>query len=293
MATKNVGGQALIEGVLMRGEDKIAIVVRRKDGTLLKKDEKIEPAKSRIFKLPLLRGIYALYQSMKIGINALNLSAQEFNQGEKDKFDLWLEKVFGDKSDKISIGISMIISLFMTILFFVFLPTLFASFLKKMTTNAFLLSFFEGMFKMGLFLIYLILIRRMKEIRRVFEYHGAEHKAVFNYESGLELSVENARKFSTLHPRCGTSFVFFVLAISILVSSFVSWADPVLRVVIKILLLPVVAALGYETLRFSSSSTNPLVKLLVKPGLMIQKITTKEPDDKQLEVAVEALKMVI
>ena len=288
----SVGGQALIEGVMMRADNRVAITLRKPDGSLSSRTEQVPPAASDIWKLPILRGIYALYQSMKIGINALNTSAESFGVEEAGRFEVWLEKRFGDKAEKISLILTMLVSLVLAIALFMALPTLLTGLLKGWIKNPVLLSLSEGLIKMSLFVSYIFSISRLKDIRRVFQYHGAEHKSVFTYEAGQELTVENARRFSRLHPRCGTSYIFFVLALSILVFSFVSWTSLVWRVVLKILFLPVVAGLGYELLKFTAKE-NSLVRLLRQPGLWLQRITTAEPDDAQLEVALTALKLAV
>ncbi len=285
----NVGGQALIEGVLMRSPSGIGIAIRRGDGTIRVEKDKIKTSNNTFFKLPILRGVFALFSSMRVGINALNLAASEFVT-EEDTFDLWLKKTFGEKAKNISIALTMLFSLVIAVLFFTVLPTFLVFVLKKYISNIFLLSVLEGAIKMVLFLGYIFSISKMKDVKRVFEYHGAEHKVVFNYESGEELSVENAKKFPRLHPRCGTSYVFFLLAISIFVSAFITFASPVHRVIIKLVLLPIIAGIGFEVLKYSAKGDSLFFRVLRKPGLWIQKITTSEPDDDQIEVAIEALK---
>ncbi len=288
----NVGGQALIEGVMMRGPLGVGIAVRREDGSIRKEKIDVPTPKSKFFKLPIIRGVFALFSSMKIGIKALNISAKEFGAGEEGKFEIWLNKKTPKYADTIMTTITILFSLIITILFFSVLPTFITAFFKGHIKNSVLLSLIEGLIKMSLFIAYISIIRMQKDVKRVFMYHGAEHKAVFNYESKESLDVKNAREFGRLHPRCGTSYVFFVLAISILVFSFISWTSPAVRISLKILFLPIVAGLGYELLKFTAND-KPLVKILRKPGLMIQKITTAEPDDSQIEVALEALKLVV
>ncbi len=288
----NVGGQALIEGVMMRGPLGVGVAVRREDGSVRKEKIEIPAPKAKFFKLPIIRGVVALVSSMRIGIKALNISAKEFGAGEEGKFEIWLKKKTPKYAETIMTAITILFSLIVTVLFFSVLPTVITSFLKNVIKNPILLSLIEGLIKMALFIAYISVIRMQKDVKRVFMYHGAEHKAVFNYESGETLEVKNAREFGRLHPRCGTSYVFFVLAISILVFSFISWTSPIVRISLKIVFLPVVAGLGYELLKFTAND-KPLVKLLRKPGLMIQRITTAEPDDSQLEIALEALKLVV
>lgn len=292
MSKISVGGQALLEGVLMRGPQGMALCVRKEDGELFCEEQVLSSAPEGVWKLPILRGIYSLGQAMKVGIRALNRSSEFFGAGEVSKFDLWLEKRFGTETgQKISMALTLAVSLVLAVVFFMALPTLLVGFLRRWIDSAILLSLLEGLVKMGLFFAYVLSIRRIPEIYRVFQYHGAEHKAVYTYEAGQELSVENARRFTTLHPRCGTSYVFFVLALSILMFSFVSWTSPLLRTGLKILFLPVVAGLGFELLRFSAKE-RAWVKILRAPGLYLQRITTAEPDDGQLEVALEAIKRV-
>lgn len=288
----SVGGQALIEGVMMRAGNRVAITLRQPDGTLSSQLQQIEPANSSLWKLPILRGIYALGQSMKIGIGALNASAEVFGVDEKTNFEIWLEKRFGNKAEKISMFLTIFVSFALAIGLFMVAPTLITGLFKGMVRNPILLSLIEGLIKMTMFVIYVYSISRLKDIRRVFQYHGAEHKSVFTYESGDELTVENAKRYSRLHPRCGTSYIFFVLALSILFFSFVSWTSIGWRVVLKLLFLPLVAGVGFELLKYTARE-NAVVRLLRQPGLWLQRITTAEPDDDQLEVALTALRLVI
>ena len=288
----SVGGQALIEGVMMRAGNRVAITLRQPDGTLSSQLQQIEPAKSSLWKLPILRGIYALGQSMKIGIGALNASAEVFGVDEKTNFEIWLEKRFGNKAEKISMFLTIFVSFALAIGLFMVAPTLITGLFKGLVQNPILLSLIEGLIKMTMFVIYVYSISRLKDIRRVFQYHGAEHKSVFTYESGDELTVENAKRYSRLHPRCGTSYIFFVLALSILFFSFVSWTSIGWRVVLKLLFLPLVAGVGFELLKYTAKE-NAVVRLLRQPGLWLQRITTAEPDDDQLEVALTALRLVI
>ena len=288
----SVGGQALIEGVMMRAGNRVAITLRQPDGTLSSQLQQIEPVKSSLWKLPILRGIYALGQSMKIGIGALNASAEVFGVDEKTNFEIWLEKRFGNKAEKISMFLTIFVSFALAIGLFMVAPTLITGLFKGLVQNPILLSLIEGLIKMTMFVIYVYSISRLKDIRRVFQYHGAEHKSVFTYESGDELTVENAKRYSRLHPRCGTSYIFFVLALSILFFSFVSWTSIGWRVVLKLLFLPLVAGVGFELLKYTAKE-NAVVRLLRQPGLWLQRITTAEPDDDQLEVALTALRLVI
>ncbi|MCT4566242.1 MAG: DUF1385 domain-containing protein [Maledivibacter sp.] len=293
-----VGGQALIEGVMMKSPHGIAMAVRKSDGEIVIKKEPIgKIEKSPLYKVPIIRGIIAFFNSMVVGVRAITYSAEVFeeidSEVEKGKFEKWLEEKFGDKSDDIITYFSVALAIAMALVIFMFIPTFLINFLKTRFSNQVVLSGFEGILKIFMFIGYIILISRLKEIRRVFEYHGAEHKVIFCYESGKSLTPENAREFTTLHPRCGTSFLVFVMVISIVLFSFIGWESPVQRVLTKLVLLPLVAGISYEIIKIAGKSKSKLVGILSYPGLMLQKLTTKEPDDKQLEVAIEALKNVL
>lgn len=294
----SVGGQALIEGVMMKSPDEIAMAVRKSDGEIVVKKEPVSKIeKSPLYKIPIIRGVIAFFNSMVVGVRAITYSAEVFEEinteEEKGKFEKWLDKKFGDKADDIITYFSVALAVVMALVIFMFIPTFLINFLKSIFTNQVVLSGFEGILKIFMFIGYIIIISRMKEIRRVFEYHGAEHKVIYCYESGKPLTVENAREFTTLHPRCGTSFLVFVMVISIVLFSFIGWESPVQRVLTKLVLLPLVAGISYEIIKIAGKSKSKLVGMLSYPGLMLQKLTTKEPDDSQLEVAIEALKNVI
>ncbi|SHJ65230.1 DUF1385 domain-containing protein [Paramaledivibacter caminithermalis] len=295
---QSVGGQALIEGVMMKGYDEIAMAVRKSDGEIIVKKEPVSKIeKSPLYKIPIIRGVIAFFNSMIVGVRAITYSAEVFEEidteEEKGKFEKWLEEKFGDKADDIITYFSVALAIAMALVIFMFIPTFLINFLKTKFENQVVLSGFEGILKIFMFIGYIIIISRLKEIRRVFEYHGAEHKVIFCYESGKPLTVENAREFTTLHPRCGTSFLVFVMVISIVLFSFIGWESPVQRVLTKLVLLPLVAGISYEIIKIAGKSKSRLVCMLSYPGLMLQKLTTKEPDDKQLEVAIVALKNVI
>ncbi len=294
----SIGGQALIEGVMMRGKDKISIAVRKPDGEI---DLKVDPISKKhqmaVFKWPIIRGIVALIASMIIGVKALTYSAEFFVEGdgteEKGKFETWLYAKLGKKADDVLLGFSLVFAVVFALLLFGALPTALVSFLRGFIENSVLLSAIEGVTKIAVFIIYIVSISQMKDIKRVFQYHGAEHKTIHCYESGEEVTVENARKFTTLHPRCGTSFLFFVLIISIMLFTFVSWDNVGIRLVTKLLMFPLVTGLSYEMIRLAGRTNNPIVRALSYPGLMMQKLTTRQPDDRQLEVAIIAFKSVL
>lgn len=294
----SIGGQALIEGVMMRGKDKISIAVRKPDGEIdLKVDPISQKSQMAFFKWPIIRGIVALISSMIIGVKALTYSAEFFVEGdgteEKSKFESWLYAKLGKKADDILLGFSLVFAVVFALLLFGALPTALVSFLRGFIENSILLSAIEGVTKIAVFILYIVSISQMKDIKRVFQYHGAEHKTIHCYESGEEVTVENARKFTTLHPRCGTSFLFFVLIISIMLFTFVSWDNVGIRLATKLLMFPLVTGLSYEMIRLAGRSNNRIVRALSYPGLMMQKLTTRQPDDQQLEVAIIAFKSVL
>jgi uncharacterized protein YqhQ len=294
----SIGGQALIEGIMMRGSKRIAIAVRKPDGEIVLKDDPVKPlGKKSVFRWPLIRGSYSLVSSMITGIKALTYSAEFFDvEGETEsesKFEKWLYEKLGDKADNILVGISMVLAMVFAFGLFGVLPTVLTNFFKSIIDNRWALASVEGVMKIALFLTYVTVISYMKDVRRVFQYHGAEHKTIHCFEAGEELTVENVRKHSRLHPRCGTSFILFVLVISIMIFALVSWQSILMRVGMKIILFPVVAGLSYELLKLAGKSNGGIVGALSYPGLQLQRITTKEPDDKQIEVAIVAMKAVL
>lgn len=291
------GGQALIEGVMMKCGSSKAIAVRRSDDTIEVKREKLkaEHEKSKLKKTPFIRGMFMLVESMVEGGKDLtysaNLYAESFDEEEESKFDKWLKKVFGDRLDDVINAVSIILSAVIAIGLFIILPTFFAK--GNPADKTILVSLREGAIKLTIFVGYLFLMSQLKDIKRVFQYHGAEHKSIFAYEKGLELTVENVKKMDRLHPRCGTNFMFVVIAISIAIFSFVGIRNVWLRSLVKILVFPLMAGISYEVIRFAGKHQNVFTRAMVWPGLMMQKITTKEPDDSQIEVAIASLKAVL
>jgi uncharacterized protein YqhQ len=294
-----IGGQALIEGIMMRGPLKQAIVVRTKDGFVVKEEElKLIKDKYPVLGLPLIRGVVNFGSSMINGFKALMFSASclppEEQENEKTKFDIWIEKKFGsEKADKIILSTAAVIGIALSIGLFILLPTLIAGLFNPVVRSGLLKNLIEGAFRILIFLIYLWLSTRVKDIRRVFEYHGGEHKSIHCYEKGLELTVDNVRPQPRQHPRCGTSFLFVVVIISTLVFSIVSWSNPLLRILLRLLLIPVVVAISYEINRFVGRHDNWFTKILAAPGLALQRLTVYEPDDSMIEVAITGLKLVI
>lgn len=295
----SIGGQALMEGILMRGVDREAIVVRKPDGTLEKKVEPLNPLRKRypILGWPLVRGCVNFVESMVHGVKALMYSAEflpEEEIEEPSKLDLWFEKhLSGEKAEKAVIGFSVFLGIILAVGLFFMLPTIITGLFAKYVKSRILRNLIEGVIRIAIFLIYIVLASKMKEIKRVWMYHGAEHKTIFCYEKGLELTPANARLQSRFHPRCGTSFLFIVMIVSILVTSVVSWSNVWIRMILRIALLPVIVGISYEIIKYAGRHDNPLTAVLSAPGKALQHVTTAEPDDSMLEVAIEALKLVL
>jgi len=290
-----VGGQAVIEGVMMRGSKGLATAVRLPNGHIEVKKEssKSLTKKNKFFGLPIVRGFISLIESLIIGIKSLEFSASFFEDDEESesKFDKWFDKTFKDKGSSVLMGISLIISLTFAILLFFILPTVLTSLVKtSITSNVIVLNVVEGIIRVIIFLAYIFLVGKLEDIKRVYQYHGAEHKTIFCYESGIELTPENAKKFGRLHPRCGTNFLFLVMVISIIIFSFTGWQSIGERIVSRVLLLPVVSGITYEVIKWLGKSESKIAKIVAWPGLLLQKITTKEPDESMLEVAITSLK---
>lgn len=291
-----IGGQALIEGVMMRGPRDIAIAVRKPDNEIEVKKEKVDTVSSRnkFLKLPFIRGMVGLVESMVIGTRALMYSAEFYEEDIEDESESFFEKIFKDKSETAEIVFSLLFSLLITIVVFMAGPMFLTGLIKKTVKNPIALNLIEGFIRIVFFLIYVIAISKMEDVERVFEYHGAEHKTIHCYENEEELTVENVKKYPILHPRCGTSFLFMVMIVSVLVLSLFGWPDPLKRFLIRLLMLPVIAGISYEINKLIGRSNGTLAYILSYPGLMLQKIATvKEPDGEQIEVAMEALKGVL
>ena len=294
-----IGGQALIEGILMRGPKKQAIVVRSKDGLVTKVEElKTSKDKNPVFGLPLIRGIVNFGSSMYNGVKALMFSAEYFpdeeENAEPSKLERWFEKHFGAAAlEKAVITFSVVLGMAFSVLLFIFLPGLIADLLKGVIQNLILRNIAEGILRICIFLGYLIGVSRLKDMKRVFAYHGAEHKTIRCYEAKLPLTVENVREQTRLHPRCGTSFLFLVVMISILCFALIRTENTLLRLGLRLLLLPVVVGVSYEVTRFVGRHDGRCTRILTAPGLWLQKFTTQEPDDSMIEVAIEAVKCVL
>ncbi|GMK83389.1 DUF1385 domain-containing protein [Clostridioides difficile] len=296
MAKQAVGGQAVIEGVMMQSKDKRAVAVRKSDGEIALKEDRIKSwvRDKNIDKIPFVRGSFVMIDTMIQGIKSLNFSSEFFmEEAEEDKFDLFIKKIFKDKANDIIIIFSLVIAMLLSARLFIFIPTLVGGAFSKVMPNDFMLNLIEGIIRIAILFAYIVLISRSKDIERVFQYHGAEHKSIYCYENDLELTVENARKFKRLHPRCGTNFLFIVMAVSIILFAFFGWPNPILRIFMRIICVPIVAGLSYEVIRVLGKYDNGFTKIIAYPGMMLQYFTTKEPDDEQLEVALEALKAVV
>ena len=300
MKSSNIGGQAVLEGIMMKHEDEYAVAVRKPDGEIfVKKDEYrgvigFKP----LTRIPFIRGIFNFIDSMVLGIQTLTYSA-EFYEEEDDKEKQASENGEADKqtvqsrrAEKLIMAGTVLFSVAAAVGIFMVLPYFLSSLLKPVITSYTWRTVIEGVMRIGIFIIYVLLISRMEDIQRTFMYHGAEHKCINCIEHGLPLTVDNVRASSRQHKRCGTSFLFFVLAIGIILLLLIRVESPVMRVAMRIALLPVIAGISYEVLKLAGRSENPVVNLLCKPGLAVQKLTTKEPDDSMIEVAIQAVEAV-
>ena len=295
-----IGGQALIEGILMRGPVKQAIVVRLADGTLQEKTEELKFIKDRypILGWPLIRGVVIFFSSLINGVKALMYSAdclpEEEQAAQEDKLDKWINAHFeGEKAKKLIIGVSVALGLLLAVAIFMVLPYLVTGIFTKSIGSSFVKNVIDGVLRILIFLVYIRLVTLSKDIHRVFEYHGAEHKSIHCYEKGLPLTVENIRPQPREHPRCGTSFLFVVMIVSFLVFSVVSWRNRIVAFFLRLLLLPVVVAVSYEINRWAGRHDNLLSRILSAPGRALQKLTVFEPDESMMECAARALTLVI
>jgi uncharacterized protein YqhQ len=290
----NVGGQAVIEGVMMRGSKGIATAVRTTQGEIVveQKSYTSYTKKNKFFGLPIIRGFISLIESLVIGVQTLNYSASFFEEeGEESKLDKWIQKIFKEKSSDVIMGISLVISLIISIGLFFILPTLIANLFSKTGASTMGMNIVEGIIRVLIFLLYVYLIGKMEDINRVYQYHGAEHKTIFCYENNIDLTPENAAKFGRLHPRCGTNFLFLVMIVSIIAFSLTGWNSIGERILYRIVLLPLISGISYEIIKWMGKSTGSVAKVLSYPGLKLQNLTTREPDLSQIEVAIRALKV--
>ena len=289
-----IGGQAVIEGVMMKNMDRYAVSVRKPNGKIETKVEECVSfaEKHPLFQLPVFRGMANFLESMVIGMKTLNYSASFYEDEEEQtesRTEQLLEKILGEKAEKIIMGIVLVFSLAISIGLFMILPYIASEALGKLIRNEYVILFMEGIIRIAIFLGYIVLISRMEDIKRVFMYHGAEHKTINCLEAGVPLTPENVDNFSRLHKRCGTSFIFIVMIISMVFFFFIRVDTIWLRIVLRLLFSPLVAGVSYEFIRLAGSSDHPLVQIFSKPGLALQRLTTKEPDHSMIEVAIASV----
>ena len=298
MKSSGIGGQAVMEGIMMRNGSEYSVAVRKENGEIEVKKETYKGvgSKCKLFRLPFIRGIFSFVDSLVL-MKSLNYSASLFMEdGEEEeepgRFEKWLQKKFGDKAEKVIMDLTMVISIILAMGIFMVFPTWVSTLMKPLLGNGIWMALFEGVLRIAIFIAYVGLISLMPDIKRTYMYHGAEHKCINCIEHGLPLTVENVMKSSKEHKRCGTSFLLIVMVISILFFLVIRPETLWLRLVSRILLIPVIAGVSFEFLRLAGNSDNPVVNLLSKPGLMLQGLTTKEPDEKMAEVAICAVEAV-
>ncbi len=292
-----VGGQAVLEGVMMKNSDRYAVAVRKPNGEI---DVEIENFQgilkdSKIKKLPFVRGVFNFIDSLMLGMKSLNHSAEFYEEeGEETKFDKALNKLTGGKGEEVLTTIIMMISIVLAVGIFIILPYFISDWVQSYfkIMNASLIAIIEGVIRIGIFMLYVVGISAMKDIRRLYMYHGAEHKCINCIERGRELNVKNAKRSSRLHKRCGTSFMFFVMFVSIILFFFIRVDNQLLKILLRIALMPVVAGISFELIRLAGRTDNIVIRILSAPGMWIQRMTTKEPDDDMIEVAIAAVEAV-
>lgn len=295
MKSSGIGGQAVMEGIMMKNKDDYAVAVRKPDGEIVVDKQtyrSIVGNHTALTRIPFVRGVFNFIDSMIIGMKTLMFSASFFEDEEEKKPMTEAEQKKKEKQESALMTGTVIVSIVFAVAIFMVLPYLLSGLLKQWIPSYGVRTVIEGLVRIGIFILYILLISRMEDIQRTFMYHGAEHKCINCIEHGLPLTVENVRISSRQHKRCGTSFLFFVLIISICLLCIVRVETVLMRVVVRIALLPVIAGISYEILRLAGNSDNPLINLLSKPGLAIQKLTTKEPDDSMIEVAIQAVEAV-
>ena len=299
MKSSGIGGQAVMEGIMMRNGSEYSVAVRKENGEIEVKKETYKGvgSKCKLFRLPFIRGIFSFVDSLVLGMKSLNYSASLFMEdGEEEeepgRFEKWLQKKFGDKAEKVIMDLTMVISIILAMGIFMVFPTWVSTLMKPLLGNGIWMALFEGVLRIAIFIAYVGLISLMPDIKRTYMYHGAEHKCINCIEHGLELNVENVRKSSRQHKRCGTSFLFFVMIVSIIFCFFITAQSQIARVLIRLALLPVIAGVSYEIIKLAGNSENPFVNLLSRPGMWVQNMTTKEPDDDMIEVGIRAVEAV-
>lgn len=291
-----LGGQAVIEGVMMKGPKRYSIAVRRPDHKIEVKLEKYQPAseKHAICKAPFIRGIVNFAESLAVGMKTLSYSSSFYEEDEVEtKADKVIKNVFKEKAESVIMGLTLLVSVVLAVALFMMLPAVIAEFIGKWVENRIVLSLIEGVIRLLIFILYVLLISQMEDIKRVFMYHGAEHKTINCYEAGEELTPENVARHSRYHKRCGTSFLFIVMVVSIFVFMFINAEQMWLRFLLRLLLIPVVAGISYEFIRFAGRTDNALMNVLSKPGMWIQQLTTKNPNEEMIQVAIISVEAVL
>lgn len=288
MKSSNIGGQAVMEGVMMRNADKYAVAVRKTDGEIVVKTEEYKGIcrNKKLRSFPIIRGVFSFLDSMVLGMSTLTYSASFFMEEEEK------EEVKAEKNESLMMGLTIAFSVVMAVAVFMILPYFLSQMFRKFTDSMTVITLLEGAVRLVIFFGYILLISRMQDIQRVFMYHGAEHKCINCIEHGMELNVENVLKSSRLHKRCGTSFLFIVMIVSIVFFLFIRIESPIWRVLFRLLLIPVIAGVSFEFIRLAGKSENKIVVMLSKPGMMLQKLTTREPDASMAEVAIASVEAV-
>ena len=299
MKSSNIGGQAVMEGVMMRNQDRYAVAVRKPNKEIEVEVTNCSTSEimKKIKKIPFIRGIFNFIDSLVVGMKCLSYSAEFFEDEEDSENSAgnksWIEKVFKDKAENVVMGFTIVIAVILALVLFCGLPFLIAELIRSFwTSNYFIIATIEGIVRILIFIGYVALISFMEDIKRVFMYHGAEHKCINCIEHGLDLNVENVRKSSKQHKRCGTSFLLIVMVISIIFLMFINVEDRVLRLVLRLVVIPIIAGVSYEFIKLAGNSDNKFVDILSKPGLWLQNLTTREPDDDMIEVAIASVEAV-
>lgn len=294
--SSGIGGQAVLEGVMMKNKDDYAVAVRKPNGEIEVEIEVFRGCMhgSRATQIPFIRGVFNFVDSLRLGVKALNYSASfyEDEEAQETKLDRALDKISGGKAENVLMGITTAISIVLAVGIFILLPYYLSSLLSEYVRNASLLAIMEGIIRIIIFLGYVVGISLMKDIRRLYQYHGAEHKCINCIEKGHPLTVNNVMRSSRIHKRCGTSFLFFVMFVSIILFFFIRVPNPALKVVLRIALIPVIAGISYEIIRLAGRSDNIFVRIISAPGMMLQRLTTKEPDESMAEVAMRSVEAV-
>lgn len=295
MKSSNIGGQAVLEGIMMKNGERYAVGVRKPNQEIeisIQEYQSVMPSKA-IRKIPFIRGIFSFIDSLVLGMKTLTYSAEFYEELDEEVREMTEEEILKEKKkEQVIMNITMVFAVVLAVGIFMVLPYFLSSLLKKVITSRILLTVLEGIIRLVIFLTYIMLISRMKDIQRTFMYHGAEHKCINCIEHGLELTVENVRNSSRQHKRCGTSFMFFTVIVSIIVCFMITAESQIMKIVIRILLMPVIAGVSFEIIRLAGRSENPVINALSKPGLWVQNMTTKEPDDGMIEVAIQAVEAV-